>query len=110
MYLTICFLNSVGSECHPYKVEVVGSTPTGSTKCSFNSVWESVCLTYRKSGVQTPQGAQQPFVVELVYTHVLGTCVARLVGSSPTERTNANKRQQTLFIGKCLKMRMWWKW
>ena len=25
------FLNSVGSECNPYKVEVVGSSPTGTT-------------------------------------------------------------------------------
>ena len=27
----IWFLNSVGSECNPYKVEVVGSSPTGTT-------------------------------------------------------------------------------
>ena len=26
------FLNSVGSECNPYKVEVVGSSPTGTTR------------------------------------------------------------------------------
>ena len=25
------FLNSVGLECNPYKVEVVGSNPTGTT-------------------------------------------------------------------------------
>ena len=25
------FLNSVGLECYPYKVEVVGSSPTGTT-------------------------------------------------------------------------------
>ena len=29
---TICIFNSVGSECHPYKVEVVGSNPTRCTK------------------------------------------------------------------------------
>lgn len=30
-----CFFNSVGSECNPYKVEVVGSIPARSTprKC-----------------------------------------------------------------------------
>ena len=27
----IWFLNSVGLECNPYKVEVVGSNPTGTT-------------------------------------------------------------------------------
>ena len=29
--LYIWFLNSVGLECNPYKVEVVGSNPTGTT-------------------------------------------------------------------------------
>lgn len=31
-----------------------------------------------------------PQVVELVYTHVLGTCAKWRVGSSPTLRTNIN--------------------
>lgn len=31
MSVIFWFLNSVGLECNPYKVEVVGSNPTGTT-------------------------------------------------------------------------------
>ena len=31
LILKLWLLNSVGSECHPYKVEVVGSNPTEAT-------------------------------------------------------------------------------
>ena len=35
--LTICLCNSVGSECHPYKVEVTGSSPVRGTTILITS-------------------------------------------------------------------------
>ena len=42
LILKFWFLNSVGSECNPYKVEVVGSNPTGTTQCLSESWAETM--------------------------------------------------------------------
>lgn len=42
LVLFIWSYNSVGSECNPYKVEVVGSSPTGTTQCLSESWAETM--------------------------------------------------------------------
>ena len=55
----IWFFNSVGSECNPYKVEVVGSNPTGTTICGCSSVGQNTRFISSKSQVQVLLSVQQ---------------------------------------------------